>query len=363
MDNDEYRQYVAEDSLLLGMGEQPDPTPAAERFQLAERIAELYRDLKAEQRNQKALYLPQGEWAHYLEERSFAYGPLVNGSAADSASLLGNFWRNELGHIVKQYATFQTLQASAEERQRFTDLMAYDFMIWRNLFDEPPSTLAVPPVGNPWGCRIEAVTVAPKAVRYHALATQIRQILSDRSRPVVAEIGAGYGGAAYYLLRGDQPMTYVDFDLPEVLVLAAYYLSRSLPHRKVFLYRPGAELSAAALERYDVLLFPNWRLPDLPARSVDLFLNTFSLSEMPYEVIEEYIRQIERTSTGYFLHNNMDRSGVFNRGHERVPCSRYPISPRAFKQLYRRYDLFQRKHFGRDGDYREVLLERTQFRA
>jgi hypothetical protein len=99
-------------------------------------------------------------------------------------------------------------------------------------------------------------------------------------------------------------------------------------------------------------------LPNLPDNSVDLFLNTFSLSEMPFEVIAEYIRNIERTCRGYFLYNNMDREGVLNRGHERVPCSKYPIPTEHFKQLYKRYDTFQRLHSGRDGDYREVLLQK-----
>jgi hypothetical protein len=74
---------------------------------------------------------------------------------------------------------------------------------------------------------------------------------------------------------------------------------------------------------------------------------------MPYDVIHEYVQQIQRACRGYFLYNNMDRQGVFNGGHERVPSSQYPIPPIAFKTLYKRYDLFQRLHSGRDGDYRE----------
>ena len=107
-----------------------------------------------------------------------------------------------------------------------------------------------------------------------------------------------------------------------------------------------------------MLLCPNWEIRSLPAAIVDVFLNTFSLSEMPLEVIREYVSNIERSCRGYFLYNNMDREGVVNRGHERVPCSQYPISPNKFKTLYKRYDLFQELHSGRDGDYREVLLQR-----
>jgi hypothetical protein len=52
-----------------------------------------------------------------------------------------------------------------------------------------------------------------------------------------------------------------------------------------------------------------------------------------------------------FLHNNMDRRGVVNRGHERIPASEYPIDPTIWKRVYRRFDLFH----GHEGDYREFL--------
>jgi hypothetical protein len=61
----------------------------------------------------------------------------------------------------------------------------------------------------------------------------------------------------------------------------------------------------------------------------------------------------------YFLHNNMDRAGVINEGHERTPGSKFPFLDGTFKLLYKHYDLFQQKHSGRDGDYREFPYERT----
>ena len=358
MSRDEYARYVDEDALAAGMRPVADPATARDLEALVRRLCRFYRELKDAQARQPDVYRPGGEWADYLAERQGAYQALRDGDVPAATRLLQDFWRNELGDIVKQYATFRKLSQSAEERRRFTDGMARDYMIWRNLLGGSAAELAVPPVGNPWGYALEGTVIAPKAVRYHVLAAQIRDITADRPRPVVAEIGAGYGGTAHYLLRGAEPMCFVDLDLPEVLVLAAYYLSRTLPGRKVLIWEPGLALGAQTLQDYDVVLLPNWALPQLPDASVDLFLNTFSLSEMPYEVIAEYLRHVERACRGYFLYNNMDRSGVVNRGHERVPCSQYPIRPQAFKRLYKRYDLFQPRHSGRDGDYREVLLQR-----
>ena len=116
------------------------------------------------------------------------------------------------------------------------------------------------------------------------------------------------------------------------------------------------KLSIDNLKQYDMVLMPNYGLEGLESDSADLFLNAFSLSEMAYHTMEEYIRQIERCCKGFFLHNNVDRAGVVNRGHERIPCSRYPINPRIFKNIYIKHDTFQ----GQGGDYRECLYERIR---
>ena len=345
-------------ALERGLRDNPDPATEEECRPLLEELSVAYSKLVVERSRQPAVFQPGGEWAVHVKSRGKFYEALERGDISSAWRWLKDFWRNPLGVIVKQYATFERLNADRETREKFAGLMARDYVVWSNLFNESPRALAIPSVGNPWGYSIDDVVIAPKAMRYHALATQARQVLSDVAHPVIAEIGAGYGGVAHFLSRGEEPVTYVDFDLPETLILAAYYLKRTLPHRKVRLVASASELTPAVLAENAVVLAPNWAIPLLPDRSVDLFLNTFSLSEMPLSTIEEYVRHIERTCRGYFLHNNMDRAGVVNAGSERVPCSRYPISGRSFKLLYRRYDLFQDRHSGRDGDYRELLYQR-----
>ena len=358
LDSTEYAPYVDDDALARGMVECPDAATDEELRPLVTRLCQFFQDLKLAQSEQPAIFHPGGEWADYLAEQQCHYASLVAGDVSAATEVFRHFWRNELGPVVKQYATFQKLKTDEATRRRFVDLMAYDYMVWRHLIDDPTESLRVPAVGNPWGYQVDGVTVAPKAVRYSALAGQIRNLTADVDRPVIAEIGAGYGGTAHYLLRGDAPMCYIDFDLPEVLTIAAYYLSRTLPHRRVLMWEPGMQLTAQTVADHDVILMPNWMLADAPSATVDVFLNTFSLSEMPIEVLREYFSHITRSTRGYFLHNNMDREGVENRGHNRVPCSQYPIDPASFKRLYKRYDLFQQLHSGRDGDYREELWQR-----
>lgn len=358
MIRDELLPFLDLAALERGLADHRDDTPETELQPLVQELCAAYRIMADERRHQPRVYHPGGEWAVHVGHQADFHRALYAGDAHAVGCWLRDFWRNDLGPIVKQYASYPRLVADLEARERFAELMARDFAIWSHLFDQPASSLAIPRVGHPWGYYIDDVLIAPKALRYHALATQILQITADRPHPVIAEIGAGYGGAAFFLARDGGRLTYLDFDLPETLIIAAYYLRRALPHHRVRLCPRAADLTPAVLRDGGLVLAPNWAIPALPDRSVDLFLNTFSLSEMPSATIAEYLRHIERGCRGYFLHNNMDRPGVVNAGAERTPCSRYPISPGRFKILYRRYDLFQDRHCGRDGDYREVLYER-----
>jgi putative sugar O-methyltransferase len=333
-------------------------SPAGEPELLAE-LQRAYRMIKADQSRQPEIYQPAGEWREHVALRMPHYAAFYDSSCERLSALLGNFWRNELGVLVKQYAGYPQLQADGAARERYAQLMAYDLMIWTHLLNADVSELAMPEVGHPWGYLWQQTLIGSKAMRYHVLATQLQDMTREIARPVVAELGAGYGGLAYYLMRGNEARVYVDFDLPETLMVAAYYLRSALPHRRVYLHHGGAVDWNRLLGDYDVMLVPNWLIGALPVDSVDAFVNTFSLSEMTYPVIGHYVRCITAATRHYFLHNNMDRAGVLNQGHERIPASRYPVPELEFKLLYKRYDLFQQKHYGRDGDYREYLYQKS----
>jgi hypothetical protein len=327
--------------------------------QLLKRIQQFYLSIKSCQKQQPEIYQPAGEWSEHLKQRMQCYQAFYENTTDKLGQLLSNFWRNELGVLVKQYAGFQQLQECPKLREDYTKLMAHDLMIWSNLFNLDVSVLKIPEVGNPWGYLWSGTLIGSKNLRYHALATQVQGLVEDIKQPVVAEIGAGYCGMAYYLMRGGDNRKYINFDLPETLVVGAYYLSKSLPHRKIYLHNGGEIDWQKILRDFDIILLPNWMLQALPNSSVDVFINTFSLSEMSYPVIKHYLERITASCRYYFLHNNMDRKGVVEAGFERVPASEYPFPPNSFKCLYKRYDLFQQKHSGRNGDYREFLYQRT----
>jgi hypothetical protein len=349
---------ISDDALAAGLEPRGDAVDECLHAQAVERVCELYRRCARERNAVNELYRPGGEWLVYINERRRLYDAILAGDTANAGDLLRGFWRNQLGTIVKEYASFRQLVAREQPRSdRFCRNVCRNYLIWQDIFDTDPAALELPPAGDPWGYLIDGRIIAPKATRFHALATQIAEIARGLASPTVLEIGAGYGGMAHYLLRDNPALRYIDLDLPEILVLAAYYLICSLPERSVVLHGESIsslhDLLGHGSLSWHALLIPNYAFPALPAASADVTVNTFSLSEMPRRSLEENLRQIARTTRGFFLHHNMDRAGVVNRGSQRIPASTFPIDPADFRLLHKGFDLFH----GHDGDYREFLYQ------
>jgi putative sugar O-methyltransferase len=300
------------------------------------------------------LWEPAGEWLNYNDEKSFFYSKLNNENIKESEEYLKSFWRNKLGLIVKEYAKFEdVISENKEIKDAFINSIGRNYLIWKDLYNQPDSKLKLTNfVGNPWGCIINDEFVTPKATRFHSNAMQIKNIISDITQPVIAEIGGGYGGLAYYLIKEIDNCKYFNFDLPETLVLSAYHLFLNFPDKRIYLSCDN-KLTDEIINNYDIFLLTNNLIENMPDKTIDIFFNSFSLSEMLPETNKAYLEQIERTTKHYFLHNNMDRKGVINRGFERIPASEYPIDKNKYILLNKNYDLFH-SHFG---DYKEFLYK------
>lgn len=349
---------VQKANLQRGLSDQGLEVDSKLVSEAVKRICASYRVMKAKQATVAAPYQPGGEWADYIAERSELYQDLLGNNIDSSARVFANFWRNSLGLIVKEYAPYQMLKdGDPNAVERFTQNVLRNYLIWKDIYGHPDEVLEIPKTGNAWGILINDRLVAPKATRFHAHASAIGELVSGVEHPTIVEIGGGYGGVAHYVLRDNPKARYVDLDLPETLVIAAFYLLTTLPDRKFYLYGEGDVPWDD--QSFSGLLLPNFAMPDAPDNLADLLFNSFSLSEVPRLTLEEYLSQVSRITRRFFLHNNMDRKGVFNRGFERIPASEYPIKSEDFRCLYRAFDLFH----GHSGDYREYLYEKRSINA
>jgi putative sugar O-methyltransferase len=306
------------------------PHPVEMQRRVVSALLEAYRRAEADARKASALYRVGENWGAVLRQtRKDFYAAVREGDVEKLTQLLGNFCRNDLSSSIMggahAFRSFARHQGQEPWLQQHMD-------VWRTLVDGEPALAeaAMPPIGNPYGYDIEGAVINWNSFVNHARAFRALRLLEEQARPIVAEIGGGFGGFAYHLLRTNRPLTYVNFDLPENLFISSYYLSLAFPDKKILLYDNAAMgMDRAALERYDAVLVPNFILPRLAECCVDLFLNTISFSEMEHATIGEYYAQIDRTCGRYFYHENL----ACHPAYKGFPVAVFP-KLKHFRQLF-----------------------------
>ena len=165
--------------------------------------------------------------------------------------------------------------------------------------------LAVPNVGNPYGVLLDDTLIRFSAEYHHYCAYEILKLNS--SRRVVAEIGGGHGATAYYLLRDAEKLTYLNFDVPESIALASYFLLKTFPS-KVFTLYGEKELTEETIAASDVLLLPAFALQKIPLGIVNVTFASHVLNDLSRDALAAYIGFVSRTTQDYFVYFGNERA-------------------------------------------------------
>ncbi len=269
-------------------------------------------------------YRHGSNWLAYLRmTRGDLWDLLAKRDVSRLTELLNNCLRNRLTEGMYGGATAFNHWKSVDYAVQI-ERMAACYLAWAYTIHEDPdlSELGMPPIGNPYGLKLGGAIVNANCFYNHYRSVFASRLTGEMDRPVIAEIGGGVGLFGYYLLKRNPNLVYMDFDLPENLFVASYYLSMAFPEKRI-LYYEGADsdLTKAVFGNHDIILMPNLMLSRLADRSVDMFVNTISLSEMDYETIVEYLRQIQRCTKRYFYQENL---ADFNFAYKSYPVDFFP---------------------------------------
>jgi len=286
------------------MEDNPSPVPMGEQLGIVSDLVKAFKASKAIQPDLPIPYHP-GRW-----ELNFAHTcPELSKMAAQDdllgiTEILNNFWRHGIStYFLGGKIAFENYKKCLE-----TQSLLHNFQVWKysteykvNLLD-----VAMPLIGNPWGIRIQDKLLNPGFFPNHHKAWKMNNLLKNRCNPIVAEIGGGYGAFAYYLLTMNHDVTYINFDLPETLLVSSYQLKMAFPDRRILLFDdPNMPLDKSIFDKYDIILMPNFMIPRITDNSIDLFYNTISLSEMFFPTISEYFKQIDRCGNAFFYNENV----------------------------------------------------------
>jgi putative sugar O-methyltransferase len=272
---------------------------------LLERICTAYIKAVETQQSAREAYTAS-EWWEQVRQGSL--GPvmhaLLNRDIPALQTMYRNFFRDpcSTGLIGVPYGASRARFSVKDAHRRFYLIdVLYRIDYWMAQTDGRFALrdLAGPGVGNPFGVIMDGTLVEAGAEYRHYCAHRVAGLL-DSEKGVVAEIGGGFGGMAYYLLRDRSGVTYLDFDVPESLALASYYLMKAFPQLRFLLF--GEEtLTKEAIACADVALMPVFELATMPAGSVDVTFSSHAVSDISLDAAAEYLRHIARITRSGFL--------------------------------------------------------------
>ena len=128
----------------------------------------------------------------------------------------------------------------------------------------------------------------------------------DRERPVVCEIGAGWGGFAYQFKTLFPRSTYVIVDFPELFLFSATYLSTVFPDARLAFV--GAGESPAEAGDADFVFVPQTLASRETIGSPDLAVNMVSFQEMTDAQVRHYAEMAGGAGCPLIYSFNRERS-------------------------------------------------------
>lgn len=281
---------------------------------LLERICAAYIKAAEHQEAARRTYQPSLWWKEQKHDLQAVTQGLRKRDIPALKLMYSNFYRDPCssGLVAKSGMPWANGQGVMKEVDRHfylgDTLSSIDYWKERTGGRFAIADLAGPNIGNPFGVVVDGTLVRFEAPFQHYCAHRLSSLL-DAGPATVAEIGGGFGGMAYFLLRDRQPLTYFDFDLPETVALASYFLMKAFPSLTFLLYGEK-EMTAENIRRANVVLMPLFEIGQMQPRSVDVAFSSFGVSSVAPELMSEYIERICRITRGHFLCIASGRFGV-----------------------------------------------------
>lgn len=198
-------------------------------------------------------------------------------------------------------------EGSSPTAEHYNDVL-FTCMLWRyaQTLDRFGLThrLEEPKEGSPLevSCEGRAVSqdLANSLIEYYS----IREAFTPPELEpfTVAELGAGYGRSAFTFLKAHPNAHYIIIDIPPALYISQHYLTRVLPEREFFTFRPFGSYNDVRkeLEASSVVFLLPHQAAMLPDKTVNLFLTISSLHEMTMLHIKNFLQMADRLTTGFF---------------------------------------------------------------
>ena len=185
---------------------------------------------------------------------------------------------------------------------------------------------------------------------YHAYAAWQIDRYNDKTPASILEIGGGYGNLCNKLKRIYPGTKYFIVDIPEVLLVQHYYLTKSSNNLKILnLVGEKTNITNQLYTDYDVILVPFYLLESVSLRP-EIIINCRSFGEMPVDTLTDYFNWIQNKISRNGLFYTVNRY-VFTKSKDRNKIRDYPFDKQWLIEMSKPQWLQTHLH--------EFLLKRT----
>lgn len=171
-------------------------------------------------------------------------------------------------------------------------------------------TISEPKIGNNKCVIYRGQRLSERLIRHGYYVSQIvknTKFLNDPNQ-VFLDLGGGFGSLSRLLITINKTSKCILIEQPEVCLIAAYYLKKNFPKKKLLTYSDYRNLSDKSKffenKDFDILILPSWCFSEIPNDYIDLSINTTSLGEVSKDYGKYFLDNIERTTKNYFYSNN-----------------------------------------------------------
>ena len=209
--------------------------------------------------------------------------------------------------------------------------------------------------GNPYGIVYKKKLILYDTPRHDYYAKKIINLFKNsKKKPIIFEIGGGYGGLLNQLIKRNFKFKYINIDLINTLITNIYYIASSHRNSKLIFKK---KIIKSDLKKNDIFFMPfSKKIFSNINFNVDLVFNSNSLSEMNLKTIKNYFKLInKKLCPKYILHQNSNILLYPNSNlHVEIQSKQFPIDKLRYEQVYTHPSLFQ----GGSGRYREYLFKK-----
>jgi putative sugar O-methyltransferase len=169
-------------------------------------------------------------------------------------------------------------------------------------------SIGFPDIGAPYGLRINDKLITMESPEHLYVAIRINDMikmyLENIPMPKILEIGGGFGGTAYWILklRNEAVKSYVIIDLPHVNILQGYFLCKVFGEKNVSLYGEDGKSLISIMPTFTISKYNN----------VNIVINEDSMPEMPENVVKDYVSWIKKSLIGIFYSYNQEAYSPVN---------------------------------------------------